>query len=111
MKKILVVDDEENIRYLYKHVLEEEGVKVEVAKDGEEALAKFSLYQPDLVTLQFKGLRVAERTRAAVKSRMTGEKPLTGILSHLCSGLARLGSVKRGSAGGCPVEHLQSGDP
>jgi CheY-like chemotaxis protein len=37
-KRILVVDDEEGIRYLYKEELEEEGCEVVLACDGEEAL-------------------------------------------------------------------------
>ncbi len=40
MKKILIVDDEESIRFLYQEELEEEGFEVEVAKNGEEALQK-----------------------------------------------------------------------
>ena len=54
MKKILVVDDEENIRFLYKEELEDEGFAVELAKSGEEALEKFPLFRPDLVTLDIK---------------------------------------------------------
>jgi CheY-like chemotaxis protein len=54
MKKILVVDDEENIRFLYKEELEDEGFAVELAKSGEEALEKFPHFRPDLVTLDIK---------------------------------------------------------
>jgi CheY-like chemotaxis protein len=36
--KILVVDDEENIRLLFKEELEEENYQVEVASNGYEAL-------------------------------------------------------------------------
>jgi hypothetical protein len=39
MKKILVVDDEENIRLLYQEELEEEGYTVEVAAHGQEAIS------------------------------------------------------------------------
>ena len=68
MKKILVVDDEENIRLLYKEELEEEGFLVELARSGEEALEKLSLFRPDLVTLDIKmpgmgGLEVLKRIR------------------------------------------------
>ena len=41
MKKILVVDDEENIRELYRDELVDEGYKVELAEDGLQALEKF----------------------------------------------------------------------
>ena len=68
MKKILVVDDEENIRFLYKEELEEEGFLVELAKSGEEALEKLSLSRPDLVTLDIKmpgigGIEALKRIR------------------------------------------------
>ncbi|MEJ2068632.1 MAG: response regulator, partial [Deltaproteobacteria bacterium] len=35
MKRILVVDDEEGIRQLYKEELEDEGYEVELAERGE----------------------------------------------------------------------------
>jgi DNA-binding response OmpR family regulator len=54
MKKLLVVDDEESIRFLYQEELEEEGFVVEVAKDGEEALQKLPRFRPDLITLDIK---------------------------------------------------------
>jgi len=68
MRKILVVDDEENIRLLYKEELEEEGFIVELAKSGEETLEKLSLFQPDLIILDIKmpgigGLETLNRIR------------------------------------------------
>ena len=68
MKKILVVDDEENIRFLYKEELEEEGFMVELAKNGEEALEKLPLFKPDLITLDIKmpgmgGIETLKRIR------------------------------------------------
>ena len=68
MKRILVVDDEEGIRQLYKEELEDEGYEVELAKRGEEALEKISRAKPDAVILDLKmpgmgGLDVLERIR------------------------------------------------
>ena len=68
MKKILVVDDEESIRFLYREELEEEGFIVEVAKNGEEALEKLPLFKPDLITLDIKmpgmnGIETLKRIR------------------------------------------------
>jgi CheY-like chemotaxis protein len=54
MKKILVVDDEESIRILFKEELEEEGFFVEVASNGKEALEKLPEIRPDLVTLDIR---------------------------------------------------------
>jgi DNA-binding response OmpR family regulator len=68
MKKILVVDDEEYIRELYRDELVEEGYQVELAGDGQEALAKMGTFRPDLVTLDVKmpgldGIEVLRRIR------------------------------------------------
>lgn len=68
MKRILVVDDEENIRELYRDELSEEGYEVALAKDGAEALAMLLSFRPDLVTLDVKmpgmdGIEVLRRIR------------------------------------------------
>jgi len=68
MKKILIVDDEKNIRYLYKEELEEEGFMVELAKNGQEALEKLPVFKPDLITLDIKmpemdGIETLKRIR------------------------------------------------
>lgn len=54
MKKILVVDDEENIRLLYKEEFEEMGYEVVVAADGDEALKRLDSMKFDLVTLDMR---------------------------------------------------------
>lgn len=51
MKRILLVDDEEDIRGLYRDVFEDEGYRVATAKDGHEALEEFQKSRPDLVIL------------------------------------------------------------
>jgi len=54
MKKILVVDDEENIRFLYKEELTEDGYDVALAGSADEALERLKTEKPDLVTLDIK---------------------------------------------------------
>jgi len=54
MKKILVVDDEENIRQLYKEEFEERGYEVTTVADGTQALAAFDTQKFDLVTLDMR---------------------------------------------------------
>ena len=54
MKKILVVDDEENIRELYREELEEMGYEVTIAHDGAQALALLDKTKFDLVTLDMR---------------------------------------------------------
>jgi two-component system KDP operon response regulator KdpE len=49
--RILVVDDEPQIRRIMRTTLTSAGYEVEDAKTGEEALEKIRLYRPDLVLL------------------------------------------------------------
>ncbi len=50
-RKILIVDDQENILTLYKYVLEKEGFQVMTAEDGDEALLVAEKNDPELVLL------------------------------------------------------------
>lgn len=54
MKKILVIDDEKNIRTLYEKELQDEGYAVTLAGNGREALERFSSERPDLVVLDIR---------------------------------------------------------
>jgi len=54
MKKILVVDDEENIRELYKEEFVEMGYDVATVNDGIQALAAMDTTKFDLVTLDMR---------------------------------------------------------
>ena len=67
-RTILVVDDEESIRFLYREELEEEGYRVITAADGEEALRKVRKEDPDLITLDIRmpgmdGIEVLQQIR------------------------------------------------
>lgn len=53
-KKILVIDDEENIRILYSEELQDEGYDVIVASNAEEADIKIREASPDLITLDIR---------------------------------------------------------
>lgn len=53
-KTILVVDDEEHIRLLYKEEFEEEGYNVLLASNGEDALLQIEKNSPDIVTLDIR---------------------------------------------------------
>ncbi len=68
MKRILVVDDEEAIRLLYKEELTEEGYDVDLAVDGLEALHKVEQARPDLMTIDLRmpgmdGIELLSRVR------------------------------------------------
>lgn len=51
MPTILVVDDEPNLRTLYRKDLEDEGYRVVEAGTAEEGIRAFEAYRPDLVVL------------------------------------------------------------
>ncbi len=53
-RNILVVDDEENIRLLFKEELEEEGYEVDTASNGLEALEKVKAASFDVIVLDIK---------------------------------------------------------
>ena len=48
-RRILVVEDEPDLLALYQGILEAEGYRVFSASDGEEGLAIFRLFHPELV--------------------------------------------------------------
>ena len=51
MPNLLVVDDNENLRMLYKEELTEEGYSVAVAENGKTALDAIETHHPDLIIL------------------------------------------------------------
>jgi two-component system, OmpR family, response regulator MprA len=68
--KILVIDDERAVRESLRRALELEGYEIELASDGEEALARFGLESPvdaailDVLMPGIDGLEVCRRLRA-----------------------------------------------
>jgi two-component system nitrogen regulation response regulator NtrX len=68
LKRVLIVDDEENILTSLKGVLEDEKFVVETAGDGATALERIPLFNPDVALLDIwmpgeDGLRLLERVR------------------------------------------------
>jgi DNA-binding response OmpR family regulator len=54
MAKILIVDDEDNIRLFYSEELRDEGYEVITAQDGYQLLDKIRSDNPDLIILDIK---------------------------------------------------------
>ena len=82
MKKILVVDDEENIRMLYQEELAAEGFQTIPACSGEEAMVLFEQENPDLVTIDIQlpgmsGIELLRKLRARDK-----EKPIIIVTAY-----------------------------
>ncbi|TYB87231.1 MAG: response regulator [Kosmotoga sp.] len=75
--KILIVDDEENMRFLLKEELEEEGYEVYNAASGEEALEVFRDNEIDVATIDIEMPGMDGRELAG---RLRKEKPEIKIL-------------------------------
>lgn len=73
MQTILLVEDEESFIDALTIGLKKEGFRVEVARDGMEALAKFDSVRPDLVLLdvmlpKISGIDVCRQLRKKISS-------------------------------------------
>jgi DNA-binding response OmpR family regulator len=75
--KILIVDDDQHIRRLYKEELEEEGYEVVVASTGTEGLELFEKENPDLVTLD---ILMPDMDGIKVLRQMKEKKPRIPII-------------------------------
>lgn len=69
MPKVLVVDDEPDMRWLLTSVLRDQGFEVATAEDGQAALERISHEPPDIVLLDLKmpgldGIQVLEQVKA-----------------------------------------------
>jgi len=53
-EKVLIVDDEENVRFLYEQELIDEGYQTVLARDGKECLEKVVTEKPDIVLLDIR---------------------------------------------------------
>jgi DNA-binding response OmpR family regulator len=65
---LMIVDDEDHVRNSLKDYFDREGFNLTIAKDGSEAIEKYTLYQPDIVVLDvglpiLDGLEVCKRLR------------------------------------------------
>lgn len=95
VKKVLIVDDEPNIVAALEYLLRQSGYEVQVASNGEEALAQVAGFAPDLVLLDVmlantSGYEVCRRIRERPQSRATKVIMLTakGREAEVSKGLA-----------------------
>lgn len=68
MAKVLVIDDEQNLRHTLSYALQQEGYEVGTAVDGEEGIESFRSMRPDIVILDvmlphMDGFEVCRRLR------------------------------------------------
>lgn len=85
--RVLVVDDEEAIRTLVKDYLEEQGLLVSCASDGEEGIKVFRTVRPHLVLIDFllprkNGFAVAEAIRRDTSNAQTPIIMMSGVFKN-----------------------------
>ncbi len=88
MKKILIVEDDENSLYLAKFILEKEGYEVIEARDGLEALDKTSKETPDLILMdmQLPKLDGYEATRRIKADEKLSKIPIVALTAYAMKG-------------------------
>jgi CheY-like chemotaxis protein len=81
---VLLVDDEEDQRELYRQYLEYQGFRVEVAQSGFEALEMALALNPDVVVmdLAMPSLDGFETTRRLKELKNTGSIPVVALTAH-----------------------------
>lgn len=86
MAKILVVDDEPNLRRLYRLVFERDGHLVATAGNAMEAIRSFESDRPDLVVMD---LRMPDMDGLDLMARLLHRDPKTAIVlnsAYSCHG-------------------------
>ncbi len=83
-KKILVVDDEDSVREIYRHEFLNSGYTVVVAADGEEGLLKAGEETPDMILLDIMLPKMSgiEVLRAIKENQLTKKIPVL-LLTNL----------------------------
>lgn len=97
-KSVLLVDDDLTLREMYSERLKAEGFSVEMAKDGEEALAKASELKPNIILLdimmpKINGLDVLKKLR---EQEDTKAIPVI-VLTALIQDREKMESITRGA--------------
>lgn len=84
-KKILIIDDEADIRSFLQHLLEDDGYETATAADGVEGLDKLKEFHPDLITLD---LQMPNDTGTAFYRKIHRDKEFGHIPIIVISGIA-----------------------
>ena len=92
-KKILIIEDEENLKFLLAQKLTGEGFDVEEAIDGEKGMKKVKENKPDLILLD---LLLPGIDGFEVLSRLKRDSGLESIPVIIISNFSQEGEVERG---------------
>lgn len=93
-KKVLIIDDEKDMRVYLEAVFRKAGYETETAANGEEGVWLAEAHQPDLITLDilmpkksgikaYRGLRTSEKTKTIPIVVLTGLTRLDDFFGDL----------------------------
>lgn len=93
-KKVLIIDDEKDMRVYLEAVFRKAGYETETAANGEEGVWLAEAHQPDLITLDilmpkksgiraYRGLRTSEKTKVIPIVVLTGLTRLDDFFGDL----------------------------
>ncbi len=110
-KSILLVDDDLTLREMYMERLKAEGFSVEMAKDGEEALAKAADLKPNIILLdimmpKINGLDVLKKLK---QDSATANIPVI-VLTALIQDREKMESITRGADDYIVKSEMMPGD-
>ncbi|MBI4776939.1 MAG: response regulator [Deltaproteobacteria bacterium] len=88
MKKVLIIEDNENNRYMIRFLLEKFGIDTIEASTGEEGVAAAACQEPDLiiVDIQLPDINGLEVTRRIRGSKTGNDIPIIALTSYAMSG-------------------------
>jgi two-component system, cell cycle response regulator DivK len=98
MKKILIIEDNEQNRYLMQYMLEKSGYRVIEAKSAEEGIVLLPFQNPDLILMdiQLPNIDGLEATRRIRASETDQRVPIVAVTSF-----AMAGDRAKAMAAGC----------
>jgi len=98
MKKILIIEDNEDNLYLIQFILEKNGYQVAFANEGRSGVKKALNSKPDLILMdvQLPDINGLEATKIIRESEINGTIPIVAITSY-----AMTGDKERALKAGC----------
>jgi CheY-like chemotaxis protein len=79
-KRVLVVDDDEEVLQMVQDALEDSGYVVLTARDGSEALLSLTSHKPDVVLLDVQMPRMDGQATLAELRRMYSDRPVPPVV-------------------------------
>ena len=85
-KRIMIIDDEQDVRLYLKTLFEKNGYETETAHDGDEGYPKTVAYKPDLITLD---ILMPKQSGIRVYSKLKEDEALKEVPVVVLTGLSQ----------------------